>query len=296
MPRGIPKSGVRNYTKKPGPKPKNAAALVTPLHLGPQFIETTETDEQIHAKLKERFTVMDEMVQCSILGEARSLIISGPGGLGKSFNVEAALEAKFGPQEDATDYVIVKGFMRATALYKTLYDNREEGSVIVFDDADAILRDVDTLTILKAVCDTTERRHVHWGAETKMVSEKDGELLPTRFEFKGTIIFISNIDFDLMIERGSSLAPHLEALISRSHYINLAMRSKRDYIIRIRQVVEQGLLDHMPKDQARQVITFIEKNVDHMRELSLRMAIKVATLRRNMPDKWERVARITCCK
>ena len=291
MPRGVPKSGKRNYVNKPGPKPASFVAKELPV-----FVETTETDEQINLKLIERFEVMDSMVQCSIKGQARSLIISGPGGLGKSFNVEKALEERFGPMEDATDYVIVKGFMRATALYKTLYDNRSAGSVIVFDDADAILRDVDTLTILKAVCDTTESRWVHWGAETRMVSEKDGELLPTRFKFEGTIVFISNIDFDMMIERGSSLAPHLEALISRSHYINLAMRSKRDYIIRIRQVVEHGLLDHLPKAHAKEVIAFIEKNADRMRELSLRMAIKVGTLRESMPDNWQRVANITCCK
>jgi len=285
MPRGVPNKGFRN-TKNSS---QNQMALV---HTGPVFVETRETDEEINAKLIERFEVLDTMVRCCIEGQARSLIVSGPGGLGKSFNVESAL-SDWDPEEKK--HVIIKGFMRATALYKTLYDNRHKDSVVVFDDADAILRDVDTLGILKAVCDTTERRRVHWGAETRMVSEKDGELLPTQFEFEGTIIFISNIDFDALIEKGHALAPHLEALVSRSHYIDLAMKSKRDYIIRIRQVVALGLLKHLPSSQVKEVVSFIETNADHMRELSLRMAIKVGALRSTSAN-WERIARITCCK
>jgi len=294
MPRGVPSKGYRVMTKKPGPKPKTASeGIFAPIHTGPIVIEQHETDEQIDAKLKERFEVLNAMTQACVDGECRALIISGPGGLGKSFDVEAKLAANY---DNEDDYTIVKGFLRATALYKTLYDNRGEGQVVVFDDADAIFKDPDSLGILKAVCDTTEKRRVHWGAETKMVSEKDGELLPTRFEFEGTIIFISNIDFDLLIEKGHSLACHLEALISRSHYINLAMRTKRDYIIRIRQVAKLGLLDHLTKDQAKDVLDFIEKHADDLRELSLRMAIKIGSLRKTMPNDWSRYAKITCFK
>jgi hypothetical protein len=166
---------------------------------------------------------------------------------------------------------------------------------VVFDDADAIFYDKETLGLLKAVCDTTERRRVYWGAETRMVSEKEGDILPTNFIFDGTIIFISNIDFDVLINKGHGLAPHLEALISRSHYIDLAMKSKRDYLIRIKQVIAEGLLDHLKPHEATDVIAFIEKNSDSLRELSLRMAIKLGSLR-SSSQNWDRIAKITCCR
>ncbi len=300
MPRGVPKAGFRVMTQKPGPKPKSASSsseqaisYLADKMATPTFVETTETDEQIDAKLHERFEILDKMTANAISGSVRSLILSGPGGVGKSFNVEAALAA-WDPTE--TMYTIVKGFLRATALYKTLYDNRHKGSVVVFDDADAVFYDKDTLGLLKAVCDTTERRRVFWGAETRMVSDKDAEILPTNFIFDGTIIFISNIDFDVLIARGHGLAPHLEALISRSHYIDLAMKSKRDYLIRIKQVVKQGLLDHLTPQQGKDVIAFIEANSDTLRELSLRMAIKLGHLRSSSATDWARIAKITCCR
>ncbi len=300
MPRGVAKAGFRVYKSKPGPKPKSsptsteaAISYLADKMSSPVFVETTETDEQIDTKLRERFEILDIMTANAINGTARSLIVSGPGGVGKSFNVEKAL-ANWDPTE--TKYAIVKGFLRATALYKTLYDNRHAGSVVVFDDADAIFYDKDTLGLLKAVCDTTERRRVFWGAETRMVSEKEGDILPPSFIFDGTVIFISNIDFDVLIGRGHGLAPHLEALISRSHYIDCGMKSKRDYLIRIKQVVKQGLLDHLTATQAKDVIDFIDDNADGLRELSLRMARKIGDLRTSTATDWKRIAKITCCR
>jgi hypothetical protein len=98
-----------------------------------------------------------------------------------------------------------------------------------------------------------------------------------------------------MIDRGHKLAPHLAALVSRAHYIDLAMKTRRDYLIRIRQVIEQGLLDHLAPHQRVEVKQFIEKNHGSLRELSLRMAIKLGSLAAQ-GGNWERVAKITCCK
>jgi hypothetical protein len=88
-----------------------------------------------------------------------------------------------------------------------------------------------------------------------------------------------------------------KALISRSHYIDLAMKNKRDYLIRIRQVVRQGLLRNIGLDEAGQldVVDFIEGNQDRLRELSLRMALKIGSIRKR-GGNWMRMARVTCCK
>jgi hypothetical protein len=128
-----------------------------------------------------------------------------------------------------------------------------------------------------------------------LVDEESAERIPKSFEFEGTIIFISNHDFDAMIERGHKLAPHLQAMISRSHYIDLAMKSKRDYLVRIRQVVDQGLLSMLTDEEKCDVLTYIDANSDKLRELSLRMVLKIGGIRKTSQN-WERVANITCCR
>ena len=82
---------------------------------------------------------------------------------------------------------------------------------------------------------------------------------------------------------------------SRSHYIDLAMKSRRDYLVRIRQVIMQGLLDHLTIDEKVDVMTFIEAYSDSLRELSLRMALKIASIRKTTAN-WEKVAKVTCCR
>jgi hypothetical protein len=194
------------------------------------------------------------------------------------------------------NHTIVKGYVRPTGLYRLLYQHRMASQVIVFDDADAIFFDDVSLNLLKAVCDTTERRVVSYMSEKIMVDEDEAVTIPKSFEFKGTIIFITNLDFDQMIEKGHKAAPHMQALVSRSHYIDLAMKTRRDYMVRIKQVVKQGLLGKMPKAQQDDVMAFLDKNQDKLRELSLRMAIKVAAIRKLDKPNWMAMAKATCCK
>jgi hypothetical protein len=136
---------------------------------------------------------------------------------------------------------------------------------------------------------------VSWLSEGSLIDEESGERVPRSFDFEGTIIFISNYDFDAMIDRGHKLAPHLAALVSRSHYIDLQMKTRRDYLVRIRQVIKQGLLKGLSETQQNDVISFIETNHNKLRELSLRMALKLGSLRKQ-GHNWQKLAAVTCCK
>ena len=251
-----------------------------------------ETDAEVDARISERFEILDTLTEACVIGNARALIVSGPAGLGKSFTVEKRL-AKWDPE--GTNHVIVKGYVRATGLVKLLYHYRHESNVIVFDDADAIFFDDVSLNLLKAVCDTTEKRRVSWLSEGKLVSDEDSEIIPRTFDFNGTIIFISNYDFDAMIDRGHRLAAHLQAMVSRSHYIDLQMHTKREYLVRIRQVINEGLLSFLTDQGRGEVIAYIEKNSARLRELSLRMALKIGSLRKQ-GGQWEKLANVTCCR
>lgn len=281
MPRGVPKSGVR----------KSAAERIAAVKVSYEPV-SHETDAQIDERIADRFEILDVLAEACTVGNARALIVSGPAGLGKSYTIEKRL-SEWDPNE--INHTVVKGYVRPTGLVKLLYSYRHAGNVIVFDDADAIFFDDVSLNLLKAVCDTTERRRVSWLSEGSLIDEESGERVPRSFDFEGTIIFISNYDFDAMIDRGHKLAPHLAALVSRAHYIDLAMKSRRDYLVRIRQVIKQGLLSGLTTNQEDDVIKFIDINHSRLRELSLRMALKLGSLRKQ-GGHWEKLANVTCCK
>ena len=288
MPRGVPKAGFR-MTKN-----RSVAHFVAPVATAPVAV-STETEEEILVRLETRFSAMDLMTHATCFGHNRSLIISGPAGLGKSYGVMKTLE-----EAEARGFVpiVIKGYIRPTGLYKLLYENRFKKCIVVFDDADSIFGDDVCLNLLKAACDMTETRRLHWLAETKMEDE-DGERLPRNFEFEGSIVFITNYDFDDLIAKGNKLAPHFEALISRSHYLDLAMKTKKDYVVRIKQVVfGKGMLrrEGFSTSDEKEIVSFIESNTDKLRELSLRMVVKLAGLFRMNRSNWKDLAAVTCMR
>ena len=248
-----------------------------------------ETDAQIEARLADRFDILDVLTEGTIVGNSRALIVSGAPGVGKSFGVEKLLR-QYDPSGET--YTIVKGYTRPTGLVKLLYQYRHAGNIIVFDDADSVFQDDIGLNILKCVADTTDRRTVSWLSEGKLVDETTAEIIPRSFDFEGGIIFLSNLNFEYLIDKGSRIAPHLEAMMSRAFYLDLSMRSKRDSLIRIRQVIKAGMLSDLPPASRDDVVGFIEANYERMRELSLRSAVKLAALRKTSAQ-WSKIASIT---
>jgi hypothetical protein len=121
--------------------------------------------------------------------------------------------------------------------------------------------------------------------------------VPNSFEFKGGAIFITNIKFDHV--KSKKLRDHLEALESRCHYLDLTIDTEREKLLRIKQVVRDAdMLGAYELDDAGklEVVEFIMANAGRMRELSLRMVLKVADIRVSMPDKWTSVVEVTCMR
>ena len=284
MPRGVPKSGFRMTRKRQA------------VNFAPQAVKPvrTETVAEIESKLADRFEALAIMSEATGKGINRSLIVSGPAGLGKSFTVEAKL-AELEQKGHSVTYI--KGYVRPLALYKLLYETRHPNSVLVFDDSDSVFYDDVSMNLLKGACDSTERRVLHWLSKSlEKEEDEEGESIPEKFEFQGSIIFITNYDFDAMIESGNKLAPHFQALVSRSHYLDLAMKTKMDYIVRIRQVVRGGMLRDRGFSAAEQtlILEFIENNMERLRELSLRMVVKISGLYKMDKSNWQKLAKQTC--
>lgn len=259
---------------------------------------STETDAEIIERMRSRFHILDEMTRAVKHGDVRAMIVSGPPGVGKSFGVEQVLGkhdvfAEVAQDDKLKKYEIVKGAMSAIGLYRKLYEYSDRKSIVVFDDCDSILLDDVSLNILKAALDSGNKRMICWNTDSHVLRR---EGVPDKFEFKGGCIFITNIKFDNV--RSKKLRDHLEALESRCHYLDLTIDTEREKMLRIKQIVNDGMLDRYEFQdfQRDEIVDFIDENKKKMRELSLRMVLKVADLRKSMPTSWKQVAAVTCMK
>lgn len=308
MGRGVPKAGFRMTKRKQLLmsqglwSPEMAAVRAVPNTVVPFPVHTPvarvvqpviqQTDEEILANIEERFDVLREVLEQALDGDIRSVIISGPAGVGKSHMLEAMLKDR---DPDGETYDVSKGYVLATGLYKLLWKHRD-GGIVVFDDADKILFDPVSLNLLKGACDSGGNRTVAWLSQAEFFDD-NGDPIDKKFEFNGTVIFISNLDFDGEISRGSKLGPHLQALISRSMYIDLAMHNQRACFLHIKNMVlNKNILGEKDLEVVNDVVAFIEKNLSSLRELSLRTALKVHKVRKNRNPRWEAISKITCCK
>ena len=231
-----------------------------------------------------RFEFVEKLVNMVASGVQPSAVITGEGGLGKTYTVRKTLEAAgledmTAVLEEAEDgdvvdnaYITIKGFSTAKGLYRTLYE--QNGKIILFDDCDSILKDPVALNILKGALDSYDRRYISWNSEMK-----ESDDLPRSFEFTGSIIFISNMDQDKIDQ----------AVRSRSMMIDLTMTDEQK-IDRMEHIALSG--DFLPQYDAEikaDALNLLREIKDDVKEISLRTLIAVAKIRASNTD-WKDLA------
>tara|TARA_B110000858_G_scaffold139790_1_gene158700 strand:- start:929 stop:1930 length:1002 start_codon:yes stop_codon:yes gene_type:complete len=262
---------------------------------GAQVTQREETDEETIERMRERFDMLEDMTRATKKGDVRAMIVSGPPGVGKSFGVEKVLGkhdtlAVLGERQPK--YQVVKGAMSAIGLYCKLFNYADKDNVLVFDDCDSIFTDELSLNILKAALDSKKNRTIHWNTDSFKLRN---EGVPDSFNFQGGAIFITNLKFD---KARGKVREHLMALESRCHYIDLTIDTDREKMLRIQQIVKDGMLNEykLAEDVVQDIVDFVDINKNRLRELSLRTILKVADLAKAFPTKWEAMAENTVMK
>ena len=267
MPRGVPKAGFR-MTK---------AVLAN--------MTNTIEAKPSRFTINERFGFVSDMVSMLAKGDQASVVVSGPGGLGKSHTVTAALVRSGLVDATLTEdfaigasinsrksFRVIKGYSTPKGLYRTLFENRE--GVVVFDDCDSVLKDPVSVNLLKAALDSYDRRIISWRADIR------DEELPTTFEFKGRVVFISNLPSTAMDQ----------AIITRSLAVDLTMTISQK-VDRMRYLLSQS--DFMPefeKAYKSDAMDLIDTLQDDVKELSLRTLIQVVKIRKSAGANWKNLA------
>jgi hypothetical protein len=270
----------------------NVLSIVRP----PEPETYAESEEEAIERIRERFDILDQMAEGTTTGAVRAMIVSGPPGVGKSFGVEKVMEqaSLFDKMAQRRNrFEVVKGAMSAIGLYAKLYQYADAGNVLVFDDCDSILLDDLSLNILKAALDSSKKRTISWNTDSSMLRR---EGVPDRFEFKGSVIFITNIKFEHV--RSKKLRDHLDALESRCHYLDLTLDTMRDKFLRIKQIVRDGMLNSYDFEDGaeNEIVDYVWENRSRLRELSLRTVLKIADLRKMSAHNWKRLAETTILK
>jgi hypothetical protein len=240
--------------------------------------------------INQRFGFLSDMIVMLAKGDQPSVVVTGPGGLGKSHTVTTTLrkaglkdmsildDYEIGAQIPKNAFVVIKGYSTPKGLYRTLYENRN--SIIVFDDCDSVLKDPVSLNILKGALDSYSKRIISWRADIK------DEDLPTSFEFKGRVVFISNMSSSQLDQ----------AIISRSMSVDVTMTAAQK-VERMRFLVKEK--DFMPDFDLvakNDALNLIAKLADGVKELSLRTLIQVTKIRKSNPNNnWKELAEYAIC-
>ena len=267
-----------------------------------------ENYAQRYKVIKDRYSSFEALAEQVCLGTFPSLIVSGPPGLGKSHTVKKVIqklglvETHAGGAEFAADDAKatntkqntaswISGTIRGPGLYIQLWEQRE-GGILILDDSDDIFRDETALNLLKSVLDSKDQRIVSYHKLANFLEKND---IPQSFEFKGSVIFCTNIDMEAEMQKNNILSPHFHALIDRSLYLHLAMRNQHDYFVRVNQVIEEGLFEQLELDkkEIKEVIKFVKDNLENFYLLSLRLVYYIGVMRKKRPKTWRHDVQVT---
>lgn len=242
--------------------------------------------------INQRFNFFENLVDMVIRGNRKSLLCTGPGGLGKTHTVKERLKnphnQKFLFPEGVDQEFRVKwvgGYSTAKGLYNTLYYYSD--ALIIFDDCDSIWEDKVAVNILKKALDSYEERIINWNSQAPASSD-----IPSEFEFTGRIIFVSN----------KRMEDFNEAVLTRVSKIDMSM-TLEEKVDRIEYTLPQLKPDVAMKDKL-ECLELVKDNMDLVANVNFRTIIEIIEYQQyakeygDESDNWKAMAEyamLTAC-
>jgi len=245
---------------------------------------TAEQKKQNEFSITQRFGFVEKMIDMIAKKKIVSTIITGQGGLGKTYTVIKSLNTA--GLQDISDlasfevgsivnsgktFRVVKGFSTAKGLYRTLFEGN--GSTIVFDDCDSVLKDPVAVNILKSALDSYSDRYISWNADLR------DEDLPRSFKFTGSVVFISNMELSRVDQAIKTRAMCVDVTMTEEQKIE-----RMETIIMSPEFMPDNSLEHKVES-----LEFIKSILNDIQGLSLRSLISVIKIRAE-GGKWKDLA------
>jgi hypothetical protein len=289
--------------------------------------DPTESDENAAARIALKYDAMERYTKRIVGGKLPSLIISGPPGMSKSWTMEQALKESSRRKHDGVTPIVseiiqtdedgnemynedetpvykegdasqyydrISGTCSAPGLYHSLW-NMRNGGLVILDDCDSVFENLDIINMLKIATDSSDKRVLSWRKKSSWLADHQ---IPNSFEFKGHLVFLTNIDFEKEIQKKNKAQEHFKALIDRACYLCLTLRTQRDFMIRIRNICSgsTGMLQRIhgfTANQEQVCLNFIEAHKMFFYNLSIRLVDQVANEMTGNPENWQRDIRAT---
>lgn len=254
----------------------------------------TDEDWATVQTIQKTFSVLEDLTSAMTEGTVKGLIVYGPAGVSKTFSVDKVLKKKLMKYflvDDGPKFNIISGYMRTPHLFVELWKNRRPNDVLVIDDCDSALQDQDSLMLLKAALDTTDKRNITYNAVSPFL-KKEG--VPNTFEFEGSVIFITNTNFRKC--NAPKLKDHLDAIMSRCHYLDIALTTDLEKFLWIKYIsLSSKMLTSkgLSVDQILELLKYLETNILRLNDLSLRAVLKLADLFAFNKNTWTEAAEVT---
>ena len=203
-------------------------------------------DETVYSDPKYVFEDIKTLTKFVAQGGSKSLIVCGMGGIGKTYEVTSTLRKIYG--EPGDKYTYHSGAkISPRSFYSAVF--RERDMLQVWDEADSILKQDDTIMMLKPALDTSGKPAMEYVTNTLPMTGKneaeirdyclqcdeadtlvytnnpnklkDGEMaFPSKFYFDGQMIFISNMRASEIEDAIKSRSIFLDVYLSATDVMN----------------------------------------------------------------------------
>lgn len=290
---------------------KETVVLTNSIKKGEEVLEKTE-----YADPDIVFDEIDSYVTMAAKELLPALLITGQGGIGKSYNVEKILD-QYGKRHETWERV--KGKSSAAAMYNTLWYNRNK--IVVFDDCDSVLKDPDAINVLKGALDSSNFREISWATkgeglvytldldDNEEIAQRCQEWsqdhhgkegIPNHFIFEGEVIFISNLKKAEIYKRDSALLTRCTCIdvVLSAQGVMKRIETVLPYIKVYKAMGARGSEGKDITDEEIKKEVFEFMNSDEFlkdprvrgKDLNFRVFDQLYKLRVGLPDKWKKLA------